>query len=156
MCEYGGSARQFFASDPFLDRRAAKSPQLANMNAANQAAPGVFLESFWVYSNDGCSLLAVDEAFWNFRFRVTFWRSQIPPVGTGLRVHSLTSCGYAERQGFPSAPFRYRASDDAFLSNNFLEVRDNFLGLATRFDQIPPGNQSGGTRGEGAHEMTIM
>jgi hypothetical protein len=32
---------------------------------------------------------------------------------------------------FLRAPFRYPASDDALLSNNFLEVGDNFLGLAT-------------------------
>jgi hypothetical protein len=31
---------------------------------------------------------------------------------------------------FLRAPFRYPASDDALLSNNFLEVGDNFLGLA--------------------------
>jgi hypothetical protein len=47
-----------------------------------------------------------------------------------LGVHLLTSSGEGERQEFLRAPFRYPASDDALLSNNLLEVGDNFLGLA--------------------------
>jgi hypothetical protein len=59
------SARKFFPIDPFLDRRSAEPPQLANVNAANQAAPRVTLESFWMNADDGSRLLAVDQAFGN-------------------------------------------------------------------------------------------
>jgi hypothetical protein len=52
------------------------------------------------------------------------------PWGNGLRFHSLTSCRFVERHAFPRAPFRYPASGRAVLSNNFLEVGYNFLGLA--------------------------
>jgi hypothetical protein len=100
------------------------------MNTANQATPGISLESFWMDADDGCRLFAVDEAFWNLGSRRTLWRSERLPVGNGLRFHSLTSCRFAERHAFRRAPFRYPASVRAVLSNNFLEVGYNFLGLA--------------------------
>src|SRR5580658_11185034 len=100
------------------------------MNTANQATPGISLESFWMDADDGCRLLAVDEAFWNLGSRRTLWRSERLPVGNGLRFHSLTSCRFVERHAFPRAPFRYPASVRAVLSNNFLEVGYNFLGFA--------------------------
>jgi hypothetical protein len=100
------------------------------MNTANQATPGISLESFWMNSDDGCRLFAVDEAFWNLGSRRTLWRSERFPVGNGLRFHSLTSCRFAERHAFRRAPFRYPASGRAVLSNNLLEVGYNFLGLA--------------------------
>ena len=81
-------------------------------------------------ADDGCRLFAVDEAFWNLGSRRTLWRSERLPVGNGLRFHSLTSCRFAERHAFRRAPFRYPASVRAVLSNNFLEVGYNFLGLA--------------------------
>ena len=80
-------------------------------------------------ADDGCCLFAVDEAFRNLGSRRTLWRSERLPVGNGLRLQNLTSCRYAERQAFPRAPFRYPASGRAVLSNNFLEVGYNFLGL---------------------------
>jgi hypothetical protein len=100
------------------------------MNTANQATPGISLESFWMDADDGCRLFAVDEAFWNLGSRRTLWRSERLPVGNGLRFHSLTSCRFAERHAFRRAPFRYPASVRAVLSNNFWEVGYNFLGLA--------------------------
>jgi hypothetical protein len=106
------------------------------VNTANQATPGISLESFWMDADDGCRLFAVDEAFWNLGSRRTLWRSERLPVGNGLRFHSLTSCRFAERHAFRRAPFRYPASDRAVLSNNFLEVGYNFLGLAVGPVQI--------------------
>jgi hypothetical protein len=100
------------------------------MNTANQATPGISLESFWMDADNGCRLFAVDEALWNLGSRRTLWRSERLPVGNGLQFHSLTSCRFAERHAFPRAPFRYPASVRAVLSNNFLEVGYNFLGLA--------------------------
>ena len=116
------SACKFFPIDPFLDRRSAEPPQLANVDAANQAAPRVSLESLGMNADDGSRFLAVDQAFRNLRSRRMFWRSERIPVGSGLWTHSRTSCHYAERQALPRAPFRYPAPDDAVLSNNFLEV----------------------------------
>jgi hypothetical protein len=100
------------------------------MNTANQATPGISLESFWMDADDGCRLFAVDEAFWNLGSRRTLWRSERLPVRNGLRFHCLTSYRFAERRAFRRAPFRYPASGRAVLSNNFLEVGYNFLGLA--------------------------
>ena len=91
---------------------------------------------------DGCRLFAVDEAFWNLGSRRTLWRSERLPVGNGLRFHSLTSCRFAERHAFRRAPFRYPASDRAVLSNNFLEVGYNFLGLAVGPVRFVRGNSS--------------
>ena len=144
--EICGSTREFCPFDPFLNRRAAESPQLAYMNTANQATPGISLESFWMDSDDGCRLFAVAEAFRNLGSRRTLWRSERLPVGIGLRFHSLTSCLYAARHAFPRAPFRYPASDCAVLSNNFLEVGYNFLGLTVGPVRFVRGNSStGGT-----------
>jgi len=95
-------------------------------------------------ADDGCSLFAVDEAFWNLGSRRTLWRSERLPVGNGLRFHSLTSCRFAERHAFRRAPFRYPASDRAVLSNNFLEVGYNFLGLAVGPVRFVRGNSSTG------------
>jgi hypothetical protein len=63
MCgnrEIGGSTRKFFPLDPFLNRRATESPQLAHMNTANQATPSISLESFWMNADDGCRFFAID------------------------------------------------------------------------------------------------
>ena len=69
------SACKFFPIDPFLDRRSTEPPQLANVNTANQAAPCIPLESFWMNADNCRSLLAVDQAFRDFRKRRTHWRS---------------------------------------------------------------------------------
>jgi len=90
-------------------------------------------------ADDGCCLFAVDEAFWNLGSRRTLRRSERLPVGNGLRFHSLASCRFVERHAFLRAPFRYPASDLAVLSNNFLEVGYNFLGLAVGPVQICQG-----------------
>jgi hypothetical protein len=114
------------------------------MNTANQATPGISLESFWMDADDGCRLFAVDEAFWNLGSRRTLWRSERLPVGNGLWFHYLTSCRFAERHAFRRAPFRYPASGRAVLSNNFLEVGYNFLGLAVGPVRFVRGNSSTG------------
>jgi hypothetical protein len=114
------------------------------MNTANQATPGISLESFWMDADDGCRLFTVDEAFWNLGSRRTLWRSERLPVGIGLRFHRLTSCLYAARHAFPRAPFRYPASGREVLSNNFLEVGYNFLGLAVGPVSFVRGNSSTG------------
>jgi hypothetical protein len=114
------------------------------MNTANQATPGIPLESFWMDADDGCRLFAVDEAFWNLGSRRTLWRSKRLPVGSGLWFHSLTSRRFAERRAFRRAPFRYPASGRAALSNNFLEVGYNFLGLAVGPVRYVRGNSSTG------------
>ena len=114
------------------------------MHTANQSTPGISLESFWMDADDGCRLFAVDEAFWNLGSRRTLWRSERLPVGNGLRFHSLTSCRFAERHAFPRAPFRYPASGRAVLSNNFLEVGYNFLGLRGKSLRFVRGNSPTG------------
>jgi hypothetical protein len=72
-----------------------------------------------------------------------------------LGNHLLSSSGDGERQEFPCAPFRYGASIEAILSNNFLEVDDNFLDLRLSLVASSRGPSAGSLR-SGASKSSFL